>query len=141
MSGEYDKISEEYFNLMSGLAESTLDMTPEEISEEIAENGDTAEETRAMFANAIRFAKQQALREAKREHEQAVLTYEKINFAKPETPAEKRGLIQTIIEGLKATQPEVLTAQFRDFEGLPDDDLDTLLDQLHFLEQQVTKGE
>ena len=136
MIGEPDKTSEEYFNLMSGLADSVMDMTDEEIQEEVAETGDTAEETKNLLLNAIKFAKQQALREAKLEHEATVRSLSMMKFEKPEAPIEKRGLIQSILAGLGATQQQALTAQFREFESLPDEDLDRVLDQLFILQKE-----
>jgi len=136
MIGERDKTSKEYFNLMSGLADSFMEMTDEEIQEEIAETGDTAEETKNLLLNAIRFAKQHALREAKIEHETTLRSLSTMRFEKPEAPAEKRGLIQSILAGLGAIQQQALTAQFREFESLPDEDLDRLLDQLFILQKE-----
>ncbi|MGE3466919.1 MAG: hypothetical protein AB7J13_08300 [Pyrinomonadaceae bacterium] len=141
MIGEPDKTSEEYFNLMSGLADSAMDMSDEEIEEEIAETGNTAEETKNLFLNAIKLAKLQALREAKVEHEAAVLSLRKIKFERPETPAEKRGMIQSILAGISASQQQSLTAQFREYESLPDEDLDRLLDQLYILQQRESEGD
>lgn len=137
MISKPDKSSEEYFNLMNALADSAIDMTDEEIREDIAETGDTAEQTRNLLFNAIKFAKQQALREAKREHEASVLSLKQIRFERPAAPAEKRGLIQSILAGMSAGEQEVLTAQFREFEDLPDEDLDRLLDQLYVLQTQT----
>lgn len=65
--------SEKYFNLMSALADSAMDMTDEEIQEEIAETGDTAEETRNLFLNAIEFA----TREAEPEEEIGLTVFER----------------------------------------------------------------
>ncbi len=140
MIGEPDKTSEEYFNLMSGLADSVMDMTDEEIQEEVAETGDTAEETKNLLLNAIKFAKQQALREAKLEHEATVRSLSTMRFEKPEAPTEKRGLIRSILAGLGATQQQALTAQFREFESLPDEDLDRVLDQLFILQKESEEG-
>jgi hypothetical protein len=133
MIGEPDKTSEEYFNFMSGLADSVMDMSDEEIQEEMAETGDTAEETKGLFLEAIKFAKQYALREAKLEHEAAVLSLKKIRFERPEAPAEKRALIHSLLAAMGAQQQQVLTAQFREFESLGDEDLDLVLDQLFAL--------
>ena len=140
MMGEPDKTREEYFNLMSGLADSVMDMTDEEIQEEVAETGDTAEETKNLLLNAIKFAKQQALREAKLEHEATVRSLSTMRFEKPAAPTEKRGLIQSILAGLSATQQQPLTAQFREFESLPDEDLDRVLDQLFILQKESEEG-
>jgi hypothetical protein len=137
MIGEPDKTSEEYFNLMTGLADSAMDMSDEEIREEIAETGNnSAEETKRLFLNAVKLAKQQALREAKLEHKAAVLTLTKIKFERPEAPAEKRGLIRSMLAEMGARQQTALTAQFREFESLPDEDLDRVLDQLFVLEEE-----
>lgn len=140
MIGEPDKTSEEYFNLMSGLADSVIDMSDDEIQEEVAEIGDKAEETKNLLLNAIKFAKQQALRDAKLEHEATVRSLSSMRFERPEAPAEKRGLIQSILAGLGATQQQALTAQFREFESLPDEDLDRLLDQLFILQKESEEG-
>jgi hypothetical protein len=121
---------------MNSLADSVMEMTEEELQEEIAETGDTAEETKNLLVNAIKFAKQQALREARLEYEATVHSLSTIKFEKPETPAEKRGLIQSILARLGATQQQALTAQFREFESLPDEDLDRLLDQLLILQRE-----
>lgn len=75
--------SEKYFNLMSALADSAMDMTDEEIQEEIAETGDTAEETRNLFLNAIEFA----TREAEPEEEIGLTVFERALLAVAEEEA------------------------------------------------------
>ena len=52
-------VEQQYENLMSALADSCLEMTDEEIRDDITENGDTAEETRQILLNAIALANEQ----------------------------------------------------------------------------------
>lgn len=129
MPNEHKKYRDQFFNAMNGLADSVFEMSDEEIEAELKGQEDDAEEIRNVLLSALKAYQLQDLREAKERYEQNLQSFRITTFDLPSTPTEKRNLIQSILGGLTQGQ-QLVTAQFRDFENMPDEDLDGVLLQL-----------
>lgn len=119
----------EYFNLMGSLADSVVDMSDEEVDEAIREDGDNVDQIHMVLMDAVKQGKKMALEIARREYEAESERLRTQTYELPKTPAEKRSLIQKLIQSLSFGQQE-LTLQFREYESMPDEDLDGALKQL-----------
>lgn len=135
MPKNYD---DEYFNLMSSLADSVPDMSDEEVDEAIQKDGDNTELIDLILMNAIKQGKKMALANARRQYEAESERRRTETYDLPKTPAEKRSMIQKLIETLSLGQQE-LTLQFRAYESMPDEDLDGALKQLIELQSDTEK--
>lgn len=135
MPNNYD---EQYFRLMSSMADSVIDMSDEDVEEAIREDGDNVDQIHTFLMDAIKQGKKLALEHARREYEAESERLRTQTYELPETPAEKRGLIQKLIESLSFGQQE-LTLQFREYESMPDEDLDGALKQLIELQPDTKK--
>ncbi len=133
MLSEDKKHEEEYSNIMNGLAESVFDMSDEEIEEEIKEEGDDTEEIRQVLLHAVRSCRQKKLSQARESYKRSLHSYQNTSFEIPENPDEKRKLIQSMIGSLTAQNQSLVTMQFRDYQDMPDEDLDDVLKQLFAL--------
>lgn len=140
MTGKSKETRDEYFNLMNALADSAIEMSDDEIESQIAEEGDKTEEIRTVFVNAVRLAKQNALFEAKKQYAVTLTSFQKLKFEIPETLKEKRDMIHSLLDRMSSSQQHALTSQFREFERLADEDLDSMLMQLLALEDSDKHG-
>lgn len=134
MLNENSKYQDELYNIMNGIADSVLEMSDEEIEEEIREEGDNTEEIRQVLLSAVKSCRLKSLREAKVRHETNVRLFQETKFDFPDSPEEKRSLIQSMLGSFTAQGSPQITAQFRDYECLPDEDLDSVLLQLYALQ-------
>ncbi|HCA57821.1 MAG TPA: hypothetical protein DEP46_07565 [Blastocatellia bacterium] len=139
MTSDSQKIRNEYFNMMTALADSVVEMPDAEIEEEIKEDGDKTEETRNVLLNSVRLAKQHALNEARKQYTSDLLAFQKLTLELPPTPGEKRDLLQSMLGSISQSQQLALTGQFREFEKLADEDLDGILLQLFALQSVITE--
>ncbi|QQS33613.1 MAG: hypothetical protein IPM50_03240 [Acidobacteriota bacterium] len=137
MPNNYD---EQYFNLMSSLADSVIDMSDEEVEEAIRGDGDNVDQIHTVLMDTIKEGRKLALEQARREYEAESERLRTQTYELPQTPAEKRGLIQKLIESLSFGQQE-LTLQFCEYESMPDEDLDGALKQLLELQSDTEKLE
>jgi hypothetical protein len=137
MPNNYD---EQYFNLMSSMADSVIDMSDDEVEEAIREDGDNVDQIHAVLMDTIKEVRKLALEQARREYEAESERLRTQTYELPQTPAEKRSLIQKLIESLSFGQQE-LTLQFREYESMPDEDLDLALKQLLELQSDTEKLE
>lgn len=131
---------EQYFNLMRSLADSVIDMSDEDVEEAIRNDGDNIYQIHTVLLDAIKQGKKLALEHARREYEAESERLRTQTYELPETPGEKRSLIQKLIESLSFGQQE-LTLQFREYESMPDEDLDGALKQLLELHSDTEKLE
>lgn len=141
MTGDSQKIRDEYFNMMTALADAVVEMSDAEIDEEIKEDGNDTEEIRQVLLNSVKLAKQHALREARNQYTSSLQTFQNLTFELPPTPSEKRDLLQSMLGSISQTQQLALTGQFREFEKLADEDLDGILLQLFALQSAERKGD
>jgi hypothetical protein len=74
------------------------------------------------------------LRDARHRYEKKIFSFRETKFDLPDSPDEKRHLIQALLGSLAAQSQARVTAQFREFENLPDEDLDGVLQQIYALQ-------
>lgn len=134
---KFDKHEEELMRLMFGLSDSLAEASPSEVLEE-AERGDVnlldeAEEVRGILRSAGRAYLQRQLRESRRAYEAAVAEMQSRNHDLPETAAERKQLLDTVLQERPDLEPIVVTVQHRDFSGLTDEDVTSFLRQLKAL--------
>jgi hypothetical protein len=141
MLKENDKYQDELANIMNAIADSVLEMPDEEIREEINEEGDNTEAIRRIMLNSVTDCRQKKLREARKRYEKRVSFFQETKFDLPESPDEKRHLIQAMLGSLAAHNQARVTAQFREFENLPDEDLDGVLQQIIALQSAENSDE
>ena len=122
MLNEKDKYQDELANIMNGLADSVLEMPDEEIKEELTEDDDS-EVIRQILLNSVKNCRQKNLREARARYDKNFFSFQTTKFDLPETPDEKRHLIQAMLGNLASQNQVQVTAQFRDFENLPDEEI------------------
>ncbi len=141
MLNENLKNNDELSNLMDGLADSVLEIPVEEIEEEIKNKGDDTEDIRQVLLNSVKACRQEKLIEAKKQHEQNLNLYQNTQYEIPETPTEKRNLIQSMLGDIANQNQSSLTMQHRDYEDMPEEDLDGVLQQLFALKSIQTDKE
>lgn len=134
MLNENDKYQDELANIMNAIADSVLEVPDEEIREEINEEGDNTEGVRRIMLNSVRDCRQKKLRDARARYEKKIFSFQETKFDLPDSPGEKRHLIQAMLGNLAAQNQARVTAQFREFENLPDEDLDGVLQQIYALQ-------
>ena len=128
---DYEK---ELADIVNALAESTLEMSDEEIELEIREEGldprIVAEHVREILKNTVKSYQQRLLIEAEREYEKRISAMKVANYSIPESPSAQRNLITSILASKPQLVRGLLTAQSRDFNSLPDEDLPAFVIQL-----------
>lgn len=141
MLKEKDKYQDELANIMNGLADSVLEMPDEEIKAELIEDGDDTEFIRQILLNSVKNCRQKNLREARARYDKNFFSFQTTKFDLPKTPDEKRHLIHSMLGNLASQNQVQVTAQFRDFENLPDEDLDGVLQQIFALQETENTNE
>jgi hypothetical protein len=130
-SRNYDQ---ELASIMNAMAESTLEMTDEEIESEIREEGAdldaVAKGVRDVLRRAIKASQQRLLQEAQTRYEERVAGLEVKKYQMPHLHDEQRKMITTILAGNPQLRAGLLTAQFRDLQNLPDEEVESYLRQL-----------
>jgi plasmid stability protein len=128
---------EELNNLMEGVAEYTLDMSDDEIRDEIREEGGdpdkAAEETRDILRKAVKAFRQRKLNEAQALYEEQVASFSKKKYSLPDSMEEQRNLLMNVLASNSQMRSAVLTAQNREFKDLPDSEVTSYLKQLQAL--------
>jgi chaperonin cofactor prefoldin len=136
-----DKHQNELANIWNALADSVLEMTGEEIEEEILEDGNDMAAVRQILLNSVKDCRQKNLRDARERYEKKIFSFQETKYDLPESPDEKRNLIQAMLGSMAARNQPQVTAQFRDFENLPDEDLDGVLHQIYALQSAEKSDE
>jgi hypothetical protein len=128
-----NKNNKELERIFDELAESVLSLSNTEILDEvIAEGLDPCEESDridALLRRASKGARQHKLLAAKEEYNRQLATMEKKEYGIPQEPEKRRKILMATL----ARRPDVrsaVTAQFRDFADLSDEDIVTALKQL-----------
>jgi hypothetical protein len=128
---------EELNNLMEGVAEYTLDMSDEEIRDEIREEGGdpdkAAEETREILRKGVKAFRQRKLNEAQALYEEQVTSFSNKKYSLPDSMEEQRNLLMSVLVSNSQMRSAVLTAQNREFNDLPDSEVTSYLKQLQDL--------
>ena len=124
---------DEATRLFDALAEGVLSSSDDELAQDIRLSGEdpdaVSEETRSLLLKTLKEFRQRPLAEAKSEHQRAV---ERLTSARPKLPDDSRER-RDLLVGILTNQPSaqgVLTAQWRDFEEMTDDDVETALIEL-----------
>jgi hypothetical protein len=119
---------------MNAMAESTLDLSDEELESEIREEGRdpdaVAERVRDVLREAVRASQQRPLLEAQKRYDERVAALRVKKYEMPERPQEQREMINMLLAANPQLGSGLLTAQFRDFESLADEDVGSCLRQL-----------
>jgi hypothetical protein len=127
---------EELARIMSGLAESTLGMSDEEMAEELREEGDApervADEVRGVLRRAVKAHRQRDLLAAQKAYEERLRRLGRKKYILPESAAGRRDLLMGLLAG-NSNVRSLLTAQNRNFTDLPDAEVTSYLEQLHEL--------
>jgi hypothetical protein len=123
----------ELFNVMNAIGDIELEMSEEELLDELRREGKDiekqAEHVREAFRMAIREYRKAPLLEAQKKYEEHLSRIVTRDFKLPETAVERRNLLS----GLFARKPEfreLLTAQHREFKDVTDADVESYLKQL-----------
>ncbi len=125
---------QELADIMNALAESTLEMSDEEIAIEIRDEGRdpqvVAVHVRDILKNTVKSCQQRLLIEAERQYEERISAMNVASYDIPESPGAQRDLITSILASNPQLDRGLLTAQSRDFNSLPDEDLRAFVIQL-----------
>lgn len=136
MLNEKSKYQEELASIINNLADSVLEISDEEIEaefqEEVGEND--SENVRLILLNSVKACRQNSLRRARESYERNLHTFQETKYNIPESPDEKRNLIQAMLGNSAPQNQTQITTQFRDFENTPDEDLDGILQQIYALQ-------
>lgn len=123
---------EQLDRIIEALDKSLLEASDEQIMQEAAEAGEDIKEIEArvknVFRRAVRAFKKKRLQEARALYEKEIQPTKKHRLI-PATFQEKLDLLARILEA----QPQikaVLTAQYREFTELAEEDVDSFLDEL-----------
>jgi len=127
---------EELARIMNGLAESTLEMSDEEVEAEIRKEGDApeqvVEEVRGLLRKSIKAHQQRNLLAAQEKYDDRLSYLENKKYSLPDSVEEQRGMLMGLLAG-NSNVRNLLTAQNRDFTDLPDSEVTSYLKQLHEL--------
>ena len=114
----------------TALADAAEDTPDQELMDELREAGEDpaafAARVRAVLLNAIRQWRQAPLREARARRADVLKALAERTSALPTDMLKKRAILAEVF----ARRPELLTAQFRDLDSVPDKDVDGMLTQL-----------
>ncbi len=123
---------------MNGMAESVAEMSDEELTQELAEAPVDSEQIRKLLLNTIKECKQRPLLEAQKRYDENVAALVSDEFELPSGVEEQREMITSILASNPQIGTGLLTAQYRDFTELPDEDVESYLRQLMKLVETQT---
>ena len=123
--------------VMFDLGESLVEAPESEVLEEARLNRvnllDEAEEVRAILRSAGRRYLQRKLRESRQAYDTAVAEMQGKQYDLPKTAAERRQLLDAILQDRPDFEAIVITAQHRNLSQLTDEDVTSFLKQLKIL--------
>jgi hypothetical protein len=126
-------LDDELWNLMSALADSVFEADDEAILEEAERTAVSAEETRLLLLESVKAKRQERRQEARASYVERVASIQKKKSSRiPRVTEEQRAFLFDILN----TRPAVaaaMTAQFRDFRELSDEDVLSYLKHLEEL--------
>src|ERR1044071_1355696 len=121
-------------HVMNTLAESTLDLSNEEVEAEIREEGDdtkeSAERVRNLLRQAVKDHRQKLLREAQERYETRIAAMNDEESFLPTSAEKQRDLFMAAMTNKPEVGSALLTAQHRDFRDLTEADIKSYLKQL-----------
>lgn len=134
MADKPHNYDEELANLMNALAESTLEMSDEEVLAEIREEGEepekVAEEVRGVLKGATKSYRQRRLIEAQKRYDERIADLGGKKYSLPDSIEKQRNLLMGVLANNPGMRSSLLTAQNRDFTDLPDSEVTSYLKQL-----------
>jgi hypothetical protein len=114
----------------TALAEDVASTPKDEIMAELREEGEDPSElasaVRQLLRDAVKEVRQQPLREARQRHAAALKKLFDQTLRLPADMLKKRAILTELF----ARRPDLVTAQFRDLEGVSDSDIDGMLRQM-----------
>lgn len=120
--------------LMDALAESVLELSDEEVLEEMVLNGEDPEavaaEVRQVLDEGLLKFKKQRLQEFKKQHAEQRAQLEKRVISIPDSPEERRSLLESVFNRMPEYKQPELTAQYRNLSGIDDQEIEELLREL-----------
>ena len=122
--------------ILLALSESLLTASDEEILDELPHEEDPvalAEEVRANLLRAVQTYKHRKLATARAAYEERLRELAEEGPPLPESADERRSLLRVLLARHPTLVPGVLTAQYRNLRDVPDEDIQSLLIQLHKL--------
>lgn len=132
MSNERRDYRSELQGIMDSLAEYVEHAPEEELLEDATVEGESTNETadrvRLILLDAVTQYQQRPLREARLAYNKQVAAMQQRTYDLPSTPAERRTLLWACLAKNQQMQAMV-TGQFRDFDGMTDSDIESLLKQ------------
>ena len=130
MSDKARNYEQELANIMDNLAESVFDMSDDEVRAEMKENGESTDYVRSVLRQAVRNYQQKPLIEAQQRYDDRIAALSKKKFSLPESIQEMRRMLNSVLTSNPAIGSALLTAQNRDFNDLPDEEVPGYLRQL-----------
>ena len=138
MADKMRDYEQELTSFMNGMAESVAEMSDEELTQELAEAPVDSEQIRKLLLNTIKECKQRPLLEAQKRYDENVAALVSDEFELPSGVEEQREMITSILASNPQIGTGLLTAQYRDFTELPDEDVESYLRQLMKLVETQT---
>src|SRR5713226_9297353 len=130
MADKMRDYEQELTSFMNGMAESVAEMSDEELTQELAEEPVDSEQVRRLLLNTIKECKQRLLVEAQKRYDEHVAALVSDEFEIPSGLEEQREMITSILASNPLLGAGLLTAQYRDFNELSDEDVESYLRQL-----------
>jgi hypothetical protein len=130
MADKVRDYEQELTRFMDGMAEAVAEMSDEEATQELAEEPIDSEQVRELLRDAIKECQQRPIVEAQKRYEEHVAALHSDEFEIPGGLDEQRGMITSILASNPHLGAGLLTAQYRDFTQLPDEDVESYLRQL-----------
>lgn len=123
---------------MNALAEQAVNATDEEISQDFAAEGDNprdcANRVQSVLLGSVQRFKRNRLHAAMERHKQNTRAFQTTVESLPASPAARRALLDSVLSRAPdVTNMVAITVQHRDFKSLSDEDIETVLRQLHHL--------
>lgn len=130
MSDKTRNYEQELTSLMDNLAESVFEMSDDEVRAEMKENGDSTDAVRSILRQAVKDCRQKNLIAAQHRYNKRIEAMNRKKLSLPESIQEMREMLNSILTSNPAVGSALLTAQYRDFNDLPDEEIPGYLRQL-----------
>lgn len=129
-----DNSEKELAAIWNAFAEVIAQSSDEEILAEAREEGRDPQETgkrvRSLLKNAVKAYQQTKLRAAEERYKQRVIKLSHAKPSLPKSPEERRALLSKILARVPEMRSALVTTQFREFESIPDADVESFLQQM-----------
>lgn len=129
MSDKVRNYEQELANLMDNLAESVFEISDDEARAEMKEDGTSNDYVRGVLRQTVRDYRQKHLIEAQQRYDERIAALSRKKFSLPASIQEMREMLNSVLTSNPAIGA-ALTAQYRDFNDLPDEEVPGYLRQL-----------